>query len=151
MNPLHGLSIFIFAIGALLLFLSRYLKRKNQAWMLNAEPVKGVLQRIEDIESASTVEGADVHDKEHDYYLHIKYSVNNEEYTLRHYNGSNSWGYDVNDEIDLRYNVDNHADAKLYSWWTVSGAYGFVSIGGLVFIGLALYTLYKAFLYVSAA
>ena len=63
---------------------------------------------------------------------------------LRHYIGDIKLGYDIGDELDLRYNIDNHEDAKLYSWWTQNGFYGLLTIIGIVVLGLSFFTLYKA-------
>ena len=147
MNNLHILSIIFFGMGILVIFLARYLKRKNQIWMLNALPVTGILKKIEEREFQRTSVGDDNNTTTTwatEYYFHIEYTVDDISYVLRHYNGDTKLGYDIEDELDLRYNIDNHEDAKLYSWWTQKGFYGFLTIMGAVILGVSFYTLYKA-------
>ncbi|MEQ6120999.1 hypothetical protein [Reichenbachiella sp. MALMAid0571] len=145
MNNLHIMSMIFFGIGILVIFLARFLKRKNEIWMLNASPVKGILKEIEASESETTY-GRDENNtgKITNYYFHIEYTLDDTKHILRHYNGDTKLGYDIGDELDLRYNLDNHEDAKLYSWWTQKGFYGLLTIIGTVLLGVSFYTLYKA-------
>ena len=115
--------------------------------MLNASPVKGILKEIEEREFERTTVGEDNNTTRNwatEYHLLIEYSVNEASYVLRHYNGDTKLGYDIGDELDLRYNKDNHEDAKLYSWWTQKGFYGLLTIIGAVVLGVSFYTLFKA-------
>lgn len=141
------MSMIFFGIGISVIFLVRYLKRKNEIWMLNAAPVKGILKKIEAREFERTTVDEDNNSTRNfatEYHLLIEYNVDKVSYMLRHYIGDNKLGYDMGDELDLRYNIDNHEDAKLYSWWTQNGFYGLLSIIGIVVLGVSFYTLYKA-------
>jgi len=141
------MSMIFFGIGISVIFLARYLKRKNQTWMLNAAPIKGILKEIEAREFERTNVDEDnnsIRNFATEYHLLIEYTVDEVSYMLRHYIGDIKLGYDIGDELDLRYNIDNHEDAKLYSWWTQKGFYGLLTIIGAVILGVSFFTLYKA-------